>query len=57
MHPILDSDALVLLATTLSAKRRPAELVEIIAAAELIVGSLPGEAKLPSRSRTFPGMA
>jgi len=46
MHPILDSDALVLLATTLSAKRRPAELVEIIAAAELIAGSLPGEAKL-----------
>ena len=34
MHPISDTDALFLLATTLASKRRPAELVEIIAGFE-----------------------
>lgn len=46
MHPILDFDPLLLLAVAMSSKRRPAELVEIIAAADLIQGSLPSEAKL-----------
>lgn len=41
-----DVYALVLLATTLSAKRRPAELAEIIAATDLLQGFVPYEAKL-----------
>ena len=49
MHPIHDVDAILLLATALSSKRRPAELVEIIAATELIQGAqgtIPSETKL-----------
>lgn len=46
MHPIHDVDALLLLATALSSKRRPAELVEIMAAADLIQGTIPTESKL-----------
>jgi hypothetical protein len=46
MYPIHDSDVLLLLAVALSSKRRPAELVEIVAAADLIQGSLPLEEKL-----------
>lgn len=46
MHPIHDVDALLLLATALSSKRRPAELVEIMAAIDLINGNIPAEAKL-----------
>ena len=46
MHPIHDVDALLLLATALASKRRPADLVEIIAAADLIHGFIPFEAKL-----------
>lgn len=46
MHPIHDVDALLLLATGLAAKRRPAEPVEIMAALDLIHGNIPGEAKL-----------
>lgn len=38
---ILASDAAILLAATMSSKRRPAELVEIVAAADLILGSIP----------------
>jgi len=41
MHPIRDVDVLLLTATALAAKRRPAELVEIMAAAHLIHGSIP----------------
>jgi hypothetical protein len=36
MYPIHDIDAQLLLATLIAAKRRPAELVEIVAAAELL---------------------
>lgn len=36
MYPIHDIDAQLLLATLLASKRRPAELVEIVAAAELM---------------------
>jgi hypothetical protein len=46
MRPIQDVDALILMATTLSAKRRPAELVEIVAAADLIQGFIPSAEKL-----------
>lgn len=46
MHPIHDVDALLLLATALSSKRRPAGLVEIMAAIDLINKNIPAEAKL-----------
>ncbi|MFA7290737.1 MAG: hypothetical protein WC023_00680 [Rhodocyclaceae bacterium] len=46
MHPVHDVDALLLLATALSSKRRPAELAEIMAAADLIQGAIPAEQKL-----------
>lgn len=46
MHPVHDVDALLLLAMALSSKRRPAELAEIMAAADLIQGAIPAEAKL-----------
>ena len=46
MHPINDVDALLLLATALSSKRRPAELVEIISACELISREIPPEVKI-----------
>lgn len=36
MYPINDIDAQLLLATLIASKRRPAELVEIVAAAELL---------------------
>jgi len=46
MYPVHDVDAILLLAMSLAAKRRPAELVEIIAAADLAQGAIPTEAKL-----------
>lgn len=46
MHPVNDHDALILLATTLSSKRRPAELLDIVAAADLLQGSVPGATKV-----------
>ncbi len=46
MTPIHDIDALLLLATALSAKRRPAALVEVMAAIDLLQGNIPAEAKL-----------
>lgn len=46
MHPIHDVDALLLLATGLAAKRRPAEPADIVAAVDLIHGNVPGETKL-----------
>jgi hypothetical protein len=47
MHPIHDVDVILLLATTLSAKRRPAELVEIMAATDLLTqGAIPAGAKM-----------
>jgi len=46
MTPIHDVDALLLLATALSSKRRPAELVEIMAAIDLLQGNIPSEPKL-----------
>lgn len=46
MHPINDVDALLLMAITLSSKRRPAELLEVMAAAELIRSPIPAEMDL-----------
>ena len=46
MYPVHDVDAILLLSLSLAAKRRPAELVEIIAAADLIHGAVPSAAKL-----------
>jgi hypothetical protein len=41
-----DIEAIILMATTLSAKRRPATLVEIVAAADLLQGFIPYVDKL-----------
>jgi hypothetical protein len=46
MYPVHDVDAILLLALSLAAKRRPAGLVGIIAAAELTQGAIPPETKL-----------
>ncbi len=46
MYPVHDVDAILLLAFSLAAKRRPAKLVEIIAAAELSQGVIPPETKI-----------
>lgn len=46
MHPVYDVDSLLILATALSSKRRPAELVEIVSAADLLQNNIPNEAKL-----------
>ena len=45
MYPIHDFDALLMLATALASKRRPATLVEIMAAADLLE-RIPPESKL-----------
>lgn len=46
MSSVHDVDVLLLLATSLAAKRRPAEPGEIVAAIDLIQGNVPGEEKL-----------
>ena len=46
MYPVHDVDAILLLALGLAAKRKPAELVEIVAAADLVNGAIPPEMKL-----------
>jgi len=46
MQTIHDVDALLLMATLLASKRRPADLVEIMAAADLVQGSVPAVNKL-----------
>ena len=46
MRMLQDIDVVILMATTLSSKRRPAELVEIVAAADLIQGAIPFVDKL-----------
>ena len=43
MHPIHDADVLLLLAMAIASKKRPAELFEIMAAADLIQGFIPAE--------------
>lgn len=51
MRSVHDIDAIILMATTLSSKRRPAELVEIVAAADLLQGSIPFVEKLDEAIR------
>jgi ATP-dependent helicase YprA (DUF1998 family) len=46
MHPVHDVDALLIWATALASKRRPAELLEIVAAADLLNNNVPGELKI-----------
>ena len=46
MRPTPDIDVLILMATALSSKRRPAQLAEIVAAADLIQGFIPYVEKL-----------
>ena len=46
MHPVRNIEALVLLAVARASKRHPAELVEIIAALELLEGRIAPEARL-----------
>lgn len=46
MQPIHDVDVLLLLTTAMAAKRRPAELIEIMAAIDLVQGNIPSEDKL-----------
>lgn len=46
MYPVHDVDAMLILALSLAAKRRPADLVEIVAAAELANGVIPPETRL-----------
>jgi len=48
MRPAHDIDAVILMATMLSSKRRPAELVEIVAAADIVQGFVPFADKLGS---------
>lgn len=43
MHPIHDHDPLMFLAVALAAKRRPAELVDVVAAIDLLQIAIPGE--------------
>lgn len=46
MRPVHDIDVIILVATALASKRRPADLAEIVAAAELIQGFIPIVEKL-----------
>jgi len=46
MYPVHDVDAILLLALSLASKRRPAELIEIIAAADLAQGEIPSATRL-----------
>jgi hypothetical protein len=46
MDGLHDVDVIVLMATTLSSKRRPAELLEILAAADVLQGFVPSADKL-----------
>jgi hypothetical protein len=46
MYPIHDHDPLVLLATALAAKRRPAALLDVMSAIDLVQGIIPNEEKL-----------
>ncbi len=51
MRLIPDVDVLILMATALSSKRRPATLVEIVAAADMIQGAIPFVEKLAEAIR------
>lgn len=46
MHPIREIDSILLLALAVASKRRPAELVEIVAATDMLDGEIPTSFKL-----------
>ena len=46
MHPVHDVDVALLLSLAVASKRRPAELVEVITALDLVQGEVPSERKL-----------
>lgn len=46
MYPVHDVDAILLLSLSVAAKRRPADLVEIVTAIDLAHGTIPSEHKL-----------
>lgn len=46
MYPVHDVDAILLLSLSVAAKRRPADLLEIITATDLAQGAIPSEFKL-----------
>jgi len=56
MYKIHDVDALLILATGLSSKRRPAELLEIMAAIDFLQGNIPSEAKLSEAFARLSGL-
>ena len=53
MYPVQDIDALLLLSMLLATKRRPADLVEIIAATDLLDGGVGSEARWAEAFRRF----
>lgn len=46
MYPVHDVDAVLLLSLSVAAKRRPADLIEIVTAIDLAHGTIPSEHKL-----------
>jgi hypothetical protein len=46
MYPIHEVDVLILLAVTIASKRRPAELLEVVAAVDLLQLAVPSETRL-----------
>ena len=46
MYPIHEVDVLILLAVTIASKRRPAELLEVVAAVDLLQVAVPSETRL-----------
>ncbi len=56
MKQIHDIDTLLLLALGIAAKRRPAELLEIMAAIDFLQGNIPSEAKLSEAFARLSGL-
>ncbi len=54
MHPVHEVDAILLLSLSVAAKRRPADLAEILAAIDLAHGAIPSAAQL---SKAFASLA
>ena len=46
MYPIHEVDVLILLAVTIASKRRPAELLDVVAAVDLLQVAVPSETRL-----------
>ena len=54
MHPVHEVDAILLLSLSVAAKRRPADLAEILAAIDLAHGAIPSGAQL---SKSFASLS